>query len=125
MNFSHEFWIQIIVYVVGGFVFVAINAFRVGQMEARLATKEELTLKVKERDAKIDRVYVRFDEHKRNADEHFVRRDMCGQLHSTAKEEVRKIEEDNKAFRHEIRTQVQKIFDKLDELRNMIVERPR
>lgn len=116
MNLSHEFWIQIICNVIGLVVFVAVNAFKIGQLESKLATKEEVK-------GKVDRIYDRFDEFKSHSENHFVRKDMCGQLHVTTKEEVRKLDDDYKTFRHEIRNQMQQIFDKIDELRTLITER--
>ena len=124
MNFSHEFWLQIGVYVIGGVVFVAINAYRVGLLEARLATKEELREKVKERDGIVCRVYERFDEHKRECNENFVRKDMCGQLHISSRDELARLDKDYKDFRHEIRNQFQQILDKIDELNRRINEKP-
>jgi uncharacterized coiled-coil DUF342 family protein len=123
MQLSHEFWIQIGVYVIGGIVFVAINAFKLGQLRADLATKEELREKVRERNAQIDRVYERFDEYKKHSENMMVRKDMCGQLHLNTKDEIKKLDDDYKAFRHEIRNTVQQIFDKIDELRMLITER--
>lgn len=123
MNFSDEFWFQIATYIVGGFVFVAINAFKIGQLEAKLATKEELREKVKERNCQIDRVYERFDEYKRHIEEVSVRKDMCGQLHLMTKEDIKKLDEDYKGFRHEIRNQIQMLVDKIDDLRKLIVEK--
>jgi len=122
MQLSHEFWIQIGVYVIGGIVFVAINAFKLGQLRADLATKEELREKVRERNAQIDRVYERFDEYKKHSENMMVRKDMCGQLHLNTKDEIKKLDDDYKAFRHEIRNTVQQIFDKIDELRMLITE---
>lgn len=132
MNFSHEFYIQCLVYIIGGIVFIAINSFKLGQMEARLATKEELKDKVKERDGKIDRVYQRFDEHKQYSENTFVRKDMCAQLHIASKDELKKLDDDYKGFRHEMRNQVQQIFDKIeqqnekiDELKDLIIGKNR
>lgn len=134
MPLSHEFWIQIFVYVIGGLVFVAINSFKIGQLEAKLATKLELAEKCKERNLMIDRVYQRFDDFKRLTNDEFVRKDMCGQLHSTSVEFVKRIDEDYKAFRHEIRNSIQKLSDdvgflresniaSINELKNLIMEK--
>lgn len=123
MNFSHEFWVQIAVYVIGGLVFVAINSFKLGQLEAKLATKEELRDKVRERNEVINRVYERFDDFKRISNEEFVRKDMCGQLHITSRDEIKRIDDDYKAFRHEIRNTLQQIFDKIDQLKELFAKK--
>lgn len=114
MNF--EGWIHLAVYGGSLLVFVAINAYKFAQ----LATKEELREKEKTRNQMIDRVYERFDEHKRDCQSLYVRRDMCTQLHDSSKDEMARIDEEYKDFRHEIRNQVQQIFDKIDQLKELV-----
>ena len=127
---SHEFWIQLGIWIIGVLVFIAVNSFKIGQLEAKLATKDELKAKERERNSMIDRVYERFDEFKRLANEQFVRQDMCGQLHMTSKDELKRIDEEYKDFRHDIRCSVQKIYDeigfqnkKIDELKELILKK--
>ena len=125
-----HFWIQILVYVVGMLVFIAINAYRFGHLESRLATKSELAEKVRDRNSMIERVYERFDEYKLLTNNDFVRKDMCVLSHSSSKEELKRIDEEYKAFRHEIRNTVQKIYDeighsnsKIDDLKELLLKR--
>lgn len=119
MGFSHEFWINLAAYLLTGLTAIITVTWKISQ----LATKEELREKVKERNDQINRVYERFDVHKKHTDENFVRKDMCGQLHLTTKDELGRLDKDYKDFRHEIRNTVQQIFDKIDELRQLITER--
>jgi len=122
-GFTNEFWLSILIYIVTGISAVVTVAFKVGTLKGEFATKEELKDKVRERNEKIDRVYERLDEVKEAGHREFVRKDICSQLHIASKEEMRKMDEDYKSFRHEIRNTVQQIFDKIDELRALIVER--
>jgi hypothetical protein len=117
---DHNSIIQIIIWLIGVLVFIFVNAFKIGQLEAKLATKDQLNEKVKERNQAIDRVYERFDEFKNHTEETFVRRDMCGQLHLNTKDEITKLDNDYKAFRHEIRNQIQMLVDKIDQLKELI-----
>jgi len=110
-----SFWLQVAIWVIGVGVFIAANAYKFGQLEAKLATKEDVK-------GKVDRIYERFDVHKKVMEENFVRKDMCGQLHVSAKDEMKRIDEEYKTFRHEIRNQFQQILDKIDELQRRINE---
>lgn len=123
MNFTHEFWIQIMVYVVGGIVFIAVNAYKVGLLESRLATKVELKEKENTRNLMIDRVYQRFDEHKKECSDSYVRRDMCGQLHLTTKDDIKKLDDDAKNFRHEIRAALMTLQLSFDNFKVDVLER--
>lgn len=120
MNLSPEFWLQVAIYLIGGASAVVAVAFRIGQIEARFATKQDLLDKVRERNDKIDRVYARFDEFKKIANTDYVRRDMCAQVHTTSTAEMKRIDEEYKQYRHEMRNQVQQIFDKIDQLKELI-----
>lgn len=138
INLTPEFWLQTAVYLIGGSTAVIAVAFRIGRMEANfatkaqlqekadehmhMATKDELKEKVADRNTMIDRVYSRFDEHKRECVESYVRKEMCGQLHVSTKEEMKRVDEEYKAFRHEIRNTMQQIFDKLDEINRRITD---
>lgn len=122
MPLSHEFWIQIFVYIVSLVVFVAVNSFKIGQLKAELATKDQLSDKVKERNHLIDRVYERFDQFKGEVHDQFVRKDMCGQMHIQSKDELKRIDDEYKEFRHAIRNQIQMLVDKIDQLKEMIQE---
>lgn len=113
MTFNIEFWFQVLIWVVGVGIFISANAYKFGQLEQRLATKEDVK-------SKVDRIYERFDVHKKLMEEQFVRKDMCGQMHLTAKDEVKRIDEEYKNFRHEIRSQFQQILDKIDELQRQV-----
>lgn len=112
MNLIPEFWLQVAIYLIGGASAVVAVAFRIGQIEARFATKQDLLDKVRERNDKIDRVYERFTD--------YVRRDMCAQVHTTSTAEMKRIDEEYKQYRHEMRNQVQQIFDKIDQLKELI-----
>ena len=111
------------VYVIGGIVFVAINAYKVGLLESRLATKSELKEKETTRNLMIDRVYQRFDEHKKECSDSYVRRDMCGQLHLTTKDDIKKLDEESKNFRHEIRTALMTLQLSFDNFKQEMFER--
>jgi len=121
MNLSHDFWFNLIAYLVTGCCAIIVVAFRIGQMEAKLATKDELREKVKERNEQINRVYERFDDFKRIVNQEMVRKDMCGTLHVNTKDELKKLDEDYKNFRHEIRNQIQMLVDKIDQLKELII----
>jgi uncharacterized coiled-coil DUF342 family protein len=108
-----SFWLQVAIWVIGVGIFIAANAYKFGQIEAKLASKEEVK-------NKTDRIYERFDVHKKLMEDNFVRRDMCGQMHLTAKDEVKRIDDEYKNFRHEIRNQFQQIMDKMDELQRQV-----
>lgn len=112
MGFSHEFWINLAAYMTTGLIAIITVTWKI----SLLATKEELKEKVKERNDQINRVYERFDEFKKSSNADFVRKDMCGQLHMSTKDELMRIDKDYKDFRHEIRNTVQMIFDKIDEI---------
>lgn len=126
MNFSNEFWVNLIAYFATGIGAVITVTWKI----STLATKDELREKVKERNNQIDRVYERFDEFKKTASNDFVRKDMCGQLHATNKDELKRIDQEYKDFRHDIRNTVQKIYDeigfqnkKIDELKELILKK--
>jgi hypothetical protein len=122
MNLSPDFLINLSAYVLTGLGAVIAVTWRISSITAKLATKEELKDKVKERDKIIDRVYERFDEFKKCANDGFVRKDMCGQLHISTKSELDRMDKDYKDFRHEIRNTVQMIFDKIDEINRRLNE---
>ena len=113
---SLEFWLQTGVYLIGGTCAVIAVAYRIGVVESKFATKTDLTEKVQERNEKLDRIigWVNND---------FVRKDMCCQMHSQSRDDLKRIDDDTKAFRNEIRNTVQKIFDTIDELRRLITEK--
>lgn len=98
----------------------------------KLATKDELKDKVKERNEKIDSVFRALD---KRHDEYispltgFVRRDISDSWHAQTKEELIKHDTEYKEFRHEIRNQNQKLFDLMDgmnvrinELKELIIQ---
>lgn len=110
--------IQLIAYLVMIVVFVM-----------KLATKDELKEKVRERNEKFESVFKAVDRHRSCCDETFVRKDMCGSWHQQTKDEVTKLDNDYKDFRHEIRNNTQKIFDLIDvqnirinELKELIIK---
>jgi len=124
-----EHWISILGYIVGGIVFVTINAYKLGQLEARLVTKEELKEKVEDRNNKLETVYRRFDDFKQFSNDTYVRKDMCGQMHIVQKEDIKRIDEEYRIFRNDIRVQIQGIMlkfelmnEKIDELKDMIIK---
>ena len=125
-----QFWIQLIVAAGSLIVFLTTLAFYVGKARGEFATKMELKEKVRERDEKIQSVYARIDEHKRDCTDTYVRKDLCGQMHTQNKEEIRRIEDDNKTSRHELLNIIQKINltlelynDKFAELKELILKK--
>ena len=119
---NEQFWINVVVYGVTLLLASLRFGFLVGRIESNCATKAELKDKVKERDEKIATVYSRIDEHRRDCVETYVRRDMCGQMHQYTKDEVAKISEEHKEFRHEIAATNTKIFLILDTLKSDLSE---
>jgi hypothetical protein len=123
VNLTPEFWLQTAVYLIGGACAVVAVAFRIGRMEARFATKSDLEKAQSEGNEKRARIYTRFDEYKTHLENNFVRRDMCGQMHISNKDELARIDKQYTDFRHEIRNQIQMLVDKFDELRRDLTER--
>jgi uncharacterized coiled-coil DUF342 family protein len=113
---SPEFWLQTAVYIIGGASAVVAIAYRIAKIEAGFATKEELAKQITERDEKIAKVYKRFDEYKNFTESTLVRKDMCSQMHVQSRDEIKRLDEDAKNFRHDIRSTVQAIYLKIDEL---------
>lgn len=123
IHLSPEFWLQSAVSIIGGVCAVIAVAYRIGLLEAKYSTKVELKEKVQERQTQVEKIYQRMSDE-------YVRKDMCGQLHVSTKEEVKRVDDDNKTFRHEIRNTVQKIFDtievqneKIGELKDLFLKR--
>lgn len=103
-QFTGEFWVQLVVYIVSVVAFLN-----------KLATKDE----VKE---KIGTVYKRLDDVKIIGESTFVRKDICCEMHRQTKEDIKRMEEDFKTFRHDTRNVQTAILCKIDELREDIVE---
>jgi len=100
----------------------------------KLATKEELKDKVKERNDKINVVYKRIDDLKKDCSETFVRKDISEQNRLHTHDEILKLDSDAKTFRHEMLNIVQKISlnqeaikdelrDKFSELKELILKK--
>lgn len=106
---NQETIVLIISYIIGGFVFVGINAFVVGRYVSGLATKEELKEKVKERDAKLKEQgdWVNRD---------FVRKDICQQAHHFMDREAARKDEEGKAFRNEVKESFHQLQKQLEAL---------
>jgi hypothetical protein len=111
MHISPELVVQLVAYLVIVVVF-----------SMKLATKAELKEKVKEREEKIQTVFLRIDEHKRDCNDTFVRKEMCEQMYVHTKEELGKISEDHKDYRHEMAATVGKIFLTIDMIKKDISE---
>lgn len=104
-----QFWIGIIVLLCGGLG----SAFAVGwnlsqKINAiRVEWQTDLKTKVKERDDKIQRVYERLDQHKRDVeskmDARFVCTQVCDAKHSETARNVEKLERRMEAFEKEMR----------------------
>lgn len=103
-QFTAEFWIQLIFYMIATVTFLN-----------KLATKSE----VKE---KISSTYKRLDDIKNYGEITFVRKDICCEMHKQSKDEIKRIDEDAKNFRHDIRNSVQAIFCKFDDVKDQISE---
>lgn len=69
-----RFWIQIAVYVIGGFTFVGLNAFYVGQVVSKFATKDELK------------------EARKDLEDKFVCKNVCKVLHEQADKTMDRLE---------------------------------
>lgn len=111
-----EFWLQTGIYIVGGTSAVAAVAFRIGQMEQKFATKAELEKSHVDCETKRQRIYQRFDEYKSFTEAMFVRKDMCGQLHLSTKDEMRKMDDNFKLLRSELLEAIQRLSDKVEAL---------
>ena len=111
MSLSPELIVQLIAYLVIVVVF-----------SMKLATKNELKEKVKERNEKIEGMGRSLDRFRDDSDRIYVRKDMCGSWHQQTKDELGKLDQDYKDFRHDIRNSTQKIFDLIDALNTRISE---
>lgn len=88
----------------------------------RVSVEEKLTDKVKERNEKIEGVGKSLDKFKEEAYKNFVLEKVCCQMHLQNKEEIARIEKDNKEARHELRDMIQNMNLKLDNINAAIVE---
>jgi hypothetical protein len=118
MNLEFKDLIQLTAYLVMIVVFAM-----------KLATKDELKDKVKERNEKFDAVFRSLDRHRADCNEVFVRKDMCGSWHQQTKDEIDKLDQDYKDFRHEIRNNFQKLLDlndatneRINELKELVIK---
>ena len=88
----------------------------------KLATKDELKEKVKERNERFDTVFKVIDSHKVDCNTLFIRKDIQEREDSYRKEEIAKVREEGKEFRHETMNTVAKIFLTMDAMSKTIVE---
>lgn len=73
-----------------------------------------LSAAIENGNTKRNRIYERFDEHKKTIEELYVRRDMCSTLHTATSQGVTE-------FKIEMRGQVKTLSDKIDEVKNLIM----
>jgi len=102
-----------------------------GNMEAlRKEQDAKLMDKVADRNKAIAGIGASLDRHKDDCKKDFLLKEVCHQMHLQTKEDILRIEKDNKEARHEMNATVAKIFlmienlnTKLEEFRAIILKR--
>jgi len=101
-------------------VFIQMTVFLVSGVSAVIAVvwnlakwKEQL-----QRDSgeKIQRVYARLDEYKNFTENTFVRKDMCGQMHTSTASAVAEM-------KGEMKIEIKHLADEIDNLKTLILKR--
>jgi len=90
---------------------------------AKLATKDELKEKVKERNEKIETVFKSLDIHRVDCNSIFLRKDVADETKQHHRAEIERIEKVNADFRHEINGKLATINLKMDELKDLILNK--
>jgi hypothetical protein len=110
MNLSTEFYLNIVIYVLGLFLAIVRVSYMLGKLETTFISKDQ------------------FEGFKKFCHESFVRSDICNKEHTHDKEDRDRIERQNIDARHELASKIQTLIlkydnlsDKMDELKQMIV----
>lgn len=117
-SLSPEFWLSVAIYIITGICAVVSVAYQIGKIRGDYVTKDQMSEAVTKRNGQIEKVYTRFDDHKTFIESTFVRKDICCEMHRQTKEELKRIDDDAKLFRHDIRNAITAVTCNIAELKD-------